>query len=483
MRFASILSRLWANWITLLGSVITTVSGFALLLLLVVALASPTTNPYQLYVLIALPVFLAIGLVLIPIGLYVERRRSPDRPKDALQLAFDAAFAERSARNRIIFVAVATVANIALFAFAGQKTLAHMNSPQFCGTQCHTPMQPEWDAWNRSPHSNVACVDCHIGPGASGEIKAKWNGIHQLVGVVTSKYDRPITAMADSLPPANVTCEQCHSPQRFKSDHLRLFAHYDLDKDNTPKFNAMLLRTGGLNRRTEKYEGIHWHANPDNQVKFEYLDAHRRKIGKITLLTKGQVVAEYLPPGEPQKPLGVRTMDCIDCHNRPTHVFDGTPKNAVDRAIFLGALDRAMPFIAEVSVGLLTKAAVPREQADEHFKTAIAAAYQKDHPDVKADPAALEKAAKTLAVLYRRNVYPAMNLGWNQYRSNLVHKVEGDSNAGCFRCHDNQRVATLADGRKKKLSQSCDFCHTGLAFDENPDKFDDTLSALMPAAN
>ena len=484
MRYTSLLPRLWANWITLLGSIITTVSGFAIILILVVGIAAPSANPYQsLWVVIGLPVTFGIGLLLIPIGLKIDRRRHPEGTKDPLQAAFEAAFNEPSARRRVLFVAIATVANIGIFALAGQKLVAHMDSPEFCGQACHTPMQPEWEAYHRSPHSNVPCVDCHIGPGATGMIKAKWNGMHQLVGVMTSRYERPVVAGVEDLPAAKGTCEHCHAPQRFKLDRIKLFPHYDLDKDNTPKFNAMLMRIGGLNPKTHKYQGIHSHANPDNEVRFEYFDPERSKVGKVTLLSKGQVVAEYLPPESPQKPIGVRSMDCVDCHNRPAHIFDFTPKNAVDRALFAGALDAKMPFIAQVSVGLLAKAEAPRDGAEAWFRSALAAAYQSGHPDVKPDPAALDKAAKTLATLYLYNVYPDMNLRWNQHHSNAGHKAEGLENPGCFRCHDNAHVATLADGKKKKLSQDCDSCHMGLVFDENPAKFDDTLSAMMPGEN
>ena len=218
-------------------------------------------------------------------------------------------------------------------------------------------------------------------------------------------------------------------------------------------------------------------------MKFELLDRERNRVGKVTLITKGQTVAEYLPAGAPQKPIGVRTMDCIDCHNRPAHMFDFSPKSAVDRALFGGALDPKMPFIAEVSVGLLAQTKAPREGAEARFRTELAAAYQGGHPEVKPDSEALDKAANTLARLYLLNVYPAQNLGWTQHHSNTGHTGEGLENPGCFRCHDNQHVATLADGRKKKLSQDCDSCHTGLAFDEDPAKFDDTLAAMVPAAN
>jgi len=477
------LPRLLANWVTLLGTVVATVAGLAILVLLVVGVAAPSSNPYlSIYVVVGLPIIFGLGLLLVPIGLYLDRHQTHEGA-DALQVAVQTVFSDRSARRRLIFVAVATVANIGIFALAGQKVIHHMDSPQFCGTSCHTAMQPEWEAYNRSAHSNVACVACHIGPGAVAEVKAKLNGVKQLLGVVTTNYHKPIVAGVHDLRPAKDTCQQCHSPQRSSPDKVKLFAHYDPDKANTPKFNAMLLRIGGFNRRKDKYEGIHWHANPDNQVTFEYLDPERRKIGKVTLASKGQTVAEYLPPGEPQKAIGVRKMDCIDCHNRPAHVFDGAPKDAVDRAIFLGALDPAMPYVAQVSTRLLGKTDIPREQAEEYFKTALPAAYKTDHPDVNPAPEALEKAAAVLAKIYLRNVFPAVKLGWNRHPSNLGHKQEGLENPGCFRCHDNAHVATRADGSKKKLSQSCDNCHTGLAFDANPDKFDDTLASMMPAGN
>ena len=485
MRLSTLLPRLWANWITLLGSTIATITGFATLLLIVVGIAAPRANPYgSLVVVIALPVFLGVGLLLIPIGLAYDRRRGKELPPDNLQAAFSAAFNDKSARRRIIFVAIITLANIGVFAFAGQKAIEHMDSPQFCGTACHTPMQPEWEAWNRSPHSNVACVECHIGPGAKGLIKAKLNGIHQLVGVVTGQYSRPVTVgLQHQLPVAIDTCQKCHSPQRWKPDYVKIFAHYELDKANTPKFNSMLMRLRGYNRLTQKYEGIHAHQNPDKLIKFEYFDAQRAKVGKITVVTKGQVTAEYVPPGAPQAAVGVRTMDCMDCHNRPTHFFDGTPKNAVDRAMFLGALDHTVPYMAEVSVGLLSRAQVPRDQADAYFKTAIAAEYQAKHPEVKPEQAALDKAAATLSTIYLRNIFPDMKVSWNQYRTNIGHKVEGVDKPGCFRCHDNEHVATLADGKKKKLAQDCDSCHSGLVFDEDPAKFDDTMASMLPAAD
>jgi nitrate/TMAO reductase-like tetraheme cytochrome c subunit len=356
-----------------------------------------------------------------------------------------------------------------------------MDTAAFCGS-CHAVMQPEVDAWSRSPHSSVSCATCHIGTGATGFVKAKWNGVRQLYEYVTGTFPLPAVQTAGHMLPARETCEQCHAPDRFFPDRIKVFPHYGLDKDNTPKFNALLLRVGGRNPATGRFEGIHAHADPDKQVEYEYLDPRRREIGNITVRAGGKVKAVYQRTGGPGKPLGVRSMDCVDCHNRATHVFAEGPARAIDRALYAGALDPKLPFVAQVARELLAGTDVPREQAAAHFQAALAAAYKTQHPEVKVDPAALTDAGATLARIYLGSIYPAERLGWNQHPSNAGHRAEGLKDPGCFRCHNGDHETTLADGRRKKLGQDCDACHTGLAFDQDPGKFDDTLASLLPAS-
>ena len=481
MRLSSLIARLWANWFTILGSIVALLSGFGFVALLVLGLSQSKGNPYvSALVIVVMPALFAAGMLLIGIGFYQDRRHRGEGPADEVQAAFEAAFHNPKARNRILFAMATSIAGVALFSLAGHKTLTHMESVQFCGS-CHV-MQPEFQAFARSPHSNVECVECHVAPGAAGLVKSKWNGLHMLTAMAADSYSRPIVAQPAQLPPAKETCLHCHAPQRFRLDKVKLFPHYEQDKDNTPKWNAMLLKLGGLNPKTREWQGIHWHANPDNQIKFEVLDPQIAKIGKITVFSKGQLVAEYLPR-EPAQPIAERTMDCIDCHNRPTHTFDFTPRAAVDRALFANAIDPKTPYIAEVSAGVLAQPAAPRDDAEPWFRNALTQAYASRHPEVKPEPKALDDAAKALATLYRWNVYPAMNLTWNQHHSNISHKGEGLDNPGCFRCHDGAHEAALPDGKKKKLSQDCEKCHAGLAFDEDPAKFDDTLASMIPGAN
>src|SRR4029079_550524 len=48
-----------------------------------------------------------------------------------------------------------------------------------------------------------------------------------------------------------------------------------------------------------------------------------------------------------------RRMDCVDCHNRPTHAFAATPERAVDAAMFSGAIPTALTFAPREGVQAL----------------------------------------------------------------------------------------------------------------------------------
>ena len=62
-------------------------------------------------------------------------------------------------------IAIFTLAN-ALFLFgASSRMLQFMDEPEFCGTACHSVMNPEWVTYQQSPHARVKCVECHVGEG------------------------------------------------------------------------------------------------------------------------------------------------------------------------------------------------------------------------------------------------------------------------------------------------------------------------------
>jgi len=54
----------------------------------------------------------------------------------------------------------------------------------------------EYTAYQNSAHARVACVQCHIGPGAEWYVKSKINGAYQVYSVMFEKYSRPIPLLS-----------------------------------------------------------------------------------------------------------------------------------------------------------------------------------------------------------------------------------------------------------------------------------------------
>jgi hypothetical protein len=484
-RFLSFVPRLWSNWITLFGAIVVSASAVTILAALAIDIGSSGLNSYAAAILfLVMPGVLGAGLLIIPFGLWLERRRArarvgaPGAFDGSILAAVGRALESTTARRRVAFVLIMTALNVLVFAAVTHRAVAFMETPRFCGTVCHKVMQPEFDAYRTSPHSHVACVECHIGGGAASFAKSKLNGLRQVWGVATGDFHRPIATPVHNLRPANETCGACHQPARQAGTRVGFRVHFKPDEASTPQVTALLFHVGGEDPRTGAASGIHWHASPRHQVRFEVLDDKRQLIGKIQRVEDGRVVKEWLPPKDQRGAVReVRTMDCVDCHNRATHVYDGTPDQAVTRALADGRLDRKVPFIRQVAAAVLASTAPPRAEADAAFRRALDAAYTRDHAAQKPPAAALDAAAGALAALYRRNVYPEMNLTWNNYPSEIGHggPDPGQTKAQCFRCHNGDHQT--ADGQE--LSSKCELCHEVVAKDELPDDLPDELKPLF----
>jgi len=483
-RVVSFLPRLGSNWITLFGSIVVSLSAVTILAALAIDLTSTGLNSYSSLILfLVMPGVLGGGLLLIPAGLMLERRRaraagatSAEFPSPLTVLA--RAAHDQTVRRRVAFVLLMTVLNVFIFSAVTFRAVSFMETPEFCGSVCHRVMQPEHDAYRTSPHSRVACVECHIGGGASSALKAKVNGLHQVWGVVTGHFSRPIGTPVHNLRPATETCESCHQSSRQSGTRVGFRVHFKPDEANTPQVTAMLFHVGGEDPATGQASGIHWHASRSHQVRFEVLDEKRQVIGKIQTVENGKVTKEWLPPKQQQGSVReTRTMDCVDCHNRATHIYDGTPEEAVTRALADGRLDRKVPWLYQVGVGVLKTSTPPRDQADAQLRAALDAAYTRDHAAQKPAADKLDAAARALAALYRRNVYPEMRLTWNNYPSEIGHggADPGSTKAQCFRCHNSDHQT--ADGQE--LSSKCELCHEVVAKDELPADLPDELKPLL----
>jgi hypothetical protein len=453
-RLLSFIPKLWGNWLSLLGTTLATISGNVILIVAVVDLVTGGANQYAAtFGFLLMPPVFVLGLLLIAYGVWRDRRRKRVPADDALHQAMNIVLTDRSARRRVIFVVLATLVNITLISVAAFKGIQYMDSPRFCGQLCHTIMNPEYQAYLRSPHARVRCIDCHIGDGATWFFKAKLSGLRQVWGALTHRFSRPIPVPVHGLRPARETCEKCHWPDKFHGERLLVRHVYTSDQANTRLTNVVRLNVGGVNRRTGRFEGIHWHVGPTVKVEYEALDAKRTQIGAVTLID-GSKRTVYAPAGKDKaRAHERRTMDCVDCHNRPTHVYDPSPERAVDQALTYGKIDAALPGVRQQAVALLRQQVERPSEAGARFAAVLGAFYAKRLPAIaRTKRAAIEKAGRELGWIYERNVFPKMEISWGTYPSHLGHR---QTQEGCFRCHDDEHKAK--DGRV--IRKDCDVCH------------------------
>jgi hypothetical protein len=227
-------------------------------------------------------------------------------------------------RDSVRAVLVLSAINVVVISIVSYQGVVYTESPEFCGQVCHTVMEPEFTAYQNSPHSNVACVACHIGPGAKWFAKAKISGMRQVIGVALDTYTRPIETPVHGLRPAKDTCGHCHSPDDYIGDRLRVVSTHQEDEENTPIYSVLSMHVGGGN---DGGKGIHsWHVSDDKTTTYLATDAERQEIPVVCVTDSKGEVTEYRADGvEVSEELLAsgewRTMDCIDCHNRPSHIL------------------------------------------------------------------------------------------------------------------------------------------------------------------
>jgi len=334
-----------------------------------------------------------------------------------------------------------------LSAFGSYQTYQYAESTQFCGAVCHSAMNPEFTTYQRGAHARVACVDCHVGAGISAAIKAKLNGTHQLIAFTLDNYHKPIDTPVKNLRPARDTCEKCHWPQKFHGNVDVTFDHYLSDKKNTP-YSVRLLLHVNSGHPGSPVGGIHWHVSPDAKVEYYATDEKRQSIAWMRVTNrKDGTVREYRSPdfkGEPPAE-AVREMDCIDCHNRPAHVFP-TANEAVERSMVSGEISTKLPNIKRSAVqALLQKDITDSSVAPQKIADFLTAKY-KDNPDLPA-------AIKEVQSIYTRSIFPERKADWRIYPSNIGHKDW----PGCFRCHDDKHKTAGGDAVR---SSDCTSCHS-----------------------
>lgn len=453
------------NWISLIGGALTTSSAFVLIGFWVVSIfghAGPT-NPYVgIVVDLCLPGLFVLGLLLIPLGIWLRYKElKAAGPLPAVYPQID--LRDPVFRRGIEIVLAATFVNFVIVGTASYRGISYMDSPSFCGQSCHV-MAPQWSAYQVSPHSHVACVECHIGSGVQAAVHAKINGTKQLVEVTFHTFPTPIKASLSQLRPSRATCEECHSPTRFVGEKLLVETAYGDDEKNSTTRTVLVLHLGGVDSLS-RASGIHGH----HLDHYEYVasDATNQNIIAVNQRNPDGTVTQYVSSDWKGPVQGVtRQMDCMDCHNQATHVFQ-TPQDAINEAMQDGGINPALPFAHKEGMQLIQAQYASQQEAAVKIAAGLDDFYRTQYPAVWAGQrGAVEAAAKTLIAIYDRNVFPDMKVTWGTYPNNIGHNAF----PGCFRCHDGNH--TSKDG--KTITNDCSVCHNLLAVDEpNPKQLED----------
>lgn len=453
--------RIWfRNPISLAGAALAVVSLANIFFLFLIDILSEKPAPYVgILAYMVGPAFFILGLALIPAGYWFDRRRRRTQAAGEASHYLKIDFNDPSQRGAFAFFFSFVIAFILLSVVGSYRAYEYTDSVQFCGQLCHSVMNPEFTAYQLSPHARVACVECHVGAGAGWYVKSKLSGARQVFATVFKTYPRPIPTPVHDLRPAPETCEECHWPRKFYGAQFKVFTHFASDEKNSPRQVRMLIHTGGGDPSTGAPSGIHWHMNIANEITYIATDSKRQTIPYIHVKDLQGRVTEYVAKDstltkEQIEKMPKRRMDCVDCHNRPTHIYV-PPDRAVDQSLFEGRLDRSLPFVKQEAVTVLTGEYKTTPEALERIATDMHAFYHAKYPDLEnTKDTQIRAAIVEVQRIYKSTTFPEMKLDWKTHPNNIGHFYF----PGCFRCHDGQHQS--ADGRV--VPKDCNICHTML---------------------
>ncbi len=442
------------NPISFLGWMVASVSFFTGLVLIITDIIWFSENVYNgIITYMIVPAFLFSGLGLVALGVALEWRRRrrvglvPERQR------FPHLDLNLPPHRRIltVFVIVTTLV-VAISAVGGYQAYHFTESVTFCGQACHQVMNPEYTAYQGSPHARVTCVQCHIGAGANAYVKSKMSGLRQVWKYNTDTFELPVKVPIANLRPARETCEQCHWPEKFSGDFKRVFWYFAEDAENTPRAFHLLMKVGGASTDTGRVGGIHWHVSRTEKVEYWASDEKRTLIPWVRVsFEDGQsrvYKSDGAPAGDPPAQ-EIRTMDCMDCHNRPAHVYFA-PKTSLDKALVSGRLDRHIPNLYSTALALLSHDYPDKPSALAAIDSQLRQVYAQSLP-----AASVESAISELSRIYATSFFPEQGVDWRTYPNHIGHMFY----PGCDRCHDNQHKAASGE----TISNNCTLCHDIIA--------------------
>ncbi len=451
------------NWISITGATLAIFNLAAIVALFILNTFWGFGGTYiGLFIYIVLPGIMIFGLILIPVGMRINREKARKAEKEGRKLPWPILdFNNTATRNATIIFVVGTIVLVIISAIGSYEAFHYTESVEFCGKLCHDVMEPEYTTYHGSAHERVACVECHVGSGANWYVRSKLSGLYQVYSVLANKYPQPIPTPIENLRPAQETCEECHWPEKFYDHSLREKHVFLADEQNTEHVYKMQIKTSTRTVDGKMHPGIHQHISPDVIIEYKTASHDRQVIPWVryrntrTGETKVYTDSETMLGEAQMDSIETRVMDCIDCHNRPSHDYE-PPQNFIDEKLAHGKISASLPSIKLVAMMALYQDYPTKDSAFYAIETQVNDWYESGYPETwEQNQEQINTAIAEIQDGYANNIFPYMNANWKVYPNNISH-MESD---GCFRCHNDKHASASGE----VISKDCNLCHDILA--------------------
>jgi hypothetical protein len=207
-------------------------------------------------------------------------------------------------------------------------------------------------------------------------------------------------------------------------------------------------------------EGIHWHINKNVKIDYIAKSSDRLEIPwvrYINLATGDTTIYQdsnnSLNSDEiAERKHELREMDCMDCHNRPSHNYE-TPQDFIDHAIAGGIIPVELPNVKSIAMKVLYATYNTEDSALLAIEEELNKYYSKKYPEFyNGEDSLVNKAIEGIQNEFKKNIFPEMKASWDVYPDHIGH-VEYN---GCFRCHSGFHESEQGS----TISNDCNLCHT-----------------------